>query len=241
MTSPLLQRARSISIGGVLAAALVYATPLEATTIIYTFEGPQFAVGSSTPLLNVAPNVGDPTFRTDFTSAPTPDGLDIAVFQPNPLFSGNALFDPFGPVDPLMLNFSSPIFSLTVDFAVNLPQGSAGGLSLFTPVGFTTQPLANVGGVFPGGTLTFASPVPFSSAQISGFGPGRGTGGQGGLALFAVDDLTLSTTPVPEPTTIALVVAGAVLARIRRNGSARRRSDKDGSGGQLRARVVRLP
>jgi hypothetical protein len=223
MTSPYLHQARLISIGGVLAAALVFAGRLEATTIVYTFEGPQFTVGSSTPLLNVAPNVGDPTFRTDFTSAPTTNGLDIAAFQPNPLFSGNSLFDPFGPVDPLLLTFSSPVFALTVDFAVNLPQDAAGGLSLFTPVGFTTQPLANVGGVFPGGTLSFASPVPFSTAQISGFGPGRGTGGRGGLALFAIDDLTLSTTPVPEPTTLILIVAGAALAGIRHNRIVRRR------------------
>ena len=36
---------------------------------VYTFDGPQFGLGQATPLLNKAPNSGNPAFNTSFTSA----------------------------------------------------------------------------------------------------------------------------------------------------------------------------
>jgi hypothetical protein len=36
---------------------------------IYTFEAPQFTLGQTAPLLNIAPNSGDAAFNTSFTSA----------------------------------------------------------------------------------------------------------------------------------------------------------------------------
>jgi hypothetical protein len=136
-------------------------------TIIYTFEPPRFTSGETTPLLDRAPNVGDPTFQTDFTAS---SGVfQILAFVPNPLFSGLSLFDPaIG--DTLILMFSSPIFSLQVDFAVNAPQGAPGFLQLITPVGSTSQAATNVGGAFPGGTLSFQSTLGFTTVQLLGFG-----------------------------------------------------------------------
>ena len=65
-----------------------------AQSATYTFEAPVFTAGQTTPLLNVAPNSGDASFRASFTSAPTAGGFQVSSFVPNPLFSGNGLFDP---------------------------------------------------------------------------------------------------------------------------------------------------
>lgn len=217
MRSPHWHRMVLVGVSIVFALTLVAPTPLRASTILFTFAAPQFAPLESTPLLGKAPNVGDPSFTTDFTSAPTADGFDIAPnILANPLISGPSLFDVFGPADVLSLAFSSPIFSLTVDFAVNAPQGAMAGLALVTPVGSTAQLSSNLGGTFPGGTLEFNSAVSFSTAQLSGFG-GRG----GGAALFAIDNLALSTTPVPEPGTLTFLSTGAVAAFLRRRRRAR--------------------
>lgn len=195
-----------------LVLTLVSASALQASTIVYTFDAPQFVPLSSTPLLNKAPNVGDPTFATNFTSAPTADGFNVAPnILANSLISGPSLFDVFGPVDMLFLTFNSPVFSLAVDFAVNAPQGAVAGLLLVTPVGSASQLSSNFGGTFPGGTLGFNAPVPFSSAQLSGFG------GRGGAALFAIDNLALSTTPIPEPGSLMLLGTGAILGWLRRH------------------------
>lgn len=196
------------SAAALFALCLVAPSTARAATIIYTFSAPQFTLGESTPLNDRAPNVGDPTFQTDFTG--TGSGFQISTFLPNPLFSGQTLVDNAGG-DTLMLVFSSPIFSLQVDFAVNTPFATPGSLQLITPVGGITQAAANLGGAFPGGTLLFESAVGFTTAQLLGFATATAR------TEFAIDDLTLQTeTVVPEPTSLILIgtgLGGLVLRR----------------------------
>jgi hypothetical protein len=198
-------------------AMLALSVEARAASILYTFEGPQFSpTPLPTPLLDRVPNVGDPTFQTDFTATPAATGFSVAPFV-FPLFSGNVLVDPglppASPADSLLLAFSSPIFALQVDFAIiQSLSAPAAQLRLVTPAGMTSQSSANVGGSFPGGTLFFSSAVPFSTAQLSAFNSA------GNPAFFAIDDLRLETTPVPEPGSLVLMGIGlaAALARRRR-------------------------
>src|SRR5881628_642054 len=55
--------------------------PEDLTTVAenYTFEAPAFTNGSTTPLLNRAPNSGPAGFSASFASAPTASGFTIAV------------------------------------------------------------------------------------------------------------------------------------------------------------------
>jgi len=185
---------------GVMVTIVALATPANADPILYTFEAPQFSVGNATPLFNKTPNIGDPTFETDFFALPVAPFI-VSPFVPNDLFAGNSLASHIAP-EFLTLTFSSPIFSLAVDFAVYVPQESVSRLQLLTPVGSTSQSSANVGGIFPGGTLVFTTPVPFSTAELTGFGAGR-IG-----AVFAIDNLVLNTSPIPEPAPLLLLGTG---------------------------------
>lgn len=165
--------------------------------VTYTFEAPIFASGQATPLLNRAPNTGDPAFRANFTSSPTGNGFTIGVFSPNPLLTGQTIFDPGSAADTLTITFNQPIDTVEVDFAVREP----GRLVLTTPVGSLSQNSANVGGNFEGGTLIFESVTPFTTMQFSAFSSA------GPATVFALDDLRVYA--VPEPSTVALLAMGA--------------------------------
>jgi hypothetical protein len=52
---------------GVVLGMLCGMTGAGLADAIYTFEAPQFTLGETTPLLDQAPNSGDPAFRTSFT------------------------------------------------------------------------------------------------------------------------------------------------------------------------------
>jgi hypothetical protein len=133
---------------------------------IYTFEAPQFTLGETTPLLNQAPNSGDPAFKTSFTSTGT---YQITNLDNSGVIVGQALFAPITSA-ALQLTFSVPVISLSVDFAINdLNTSPPGELDLTTPSGDTRQFGSNVGGPFQGGTLIFNAATPFSSAVLQGF------------------------------------------------------------------------
>src|SRR5262249_36216541 len=72
---------------------------------IYTFEPPQFTLGQTTPLLNVAPNFGLTNFLTSFTDAVDPNGYEITNFDENILMLGQWLFAPVV-TSPLTLTFN---------------------------------------------------------------------------------------------------------------------------------------
>jgi hypothetical protein len=190
------------------------ASPAAAVPITYNFEAPQFAVGQTTPLTNVAPNIGPGTFLANFAGTPTATGFSVQSGFPSPLFSGQFLVDVGGTAtDTLLLAFNTPIFSLQVDFGLNvLAAAPAGLLSLVTPVGGTGQASAAVGGPLQGGTLIFSSAVPFATAQLSAFNAA------GQPVFFAIDDLILNTeiAPIPEPVTGVLVLTGLGLVARKR-------------------------
>ncbi len=182
---------------------LVSVGGLRGQSYTYTFE--QFAPGTSTPILNAAPDVGSASLRASFTSAPNTTAFQVTAFQANGLFSGNALFHPVGT--------TGNVLTVTLNTAVNavtLVFGSNGASSLTfacssgsTVVASTAQ---SGGANFPGGSLTFSSATPFSSFTLSdGAGP-----------EFAIDNLTMQvSSPAAAPdggsTLLMLGIAGLVL------------------------------
>jgi hypothetical protein len=192
------------------------ATPVEPptnalATATYTFEIPTFAAGSTTPMLNRAPNSGVAGFLASFTSSPTVAGIMVNNFQPNPLLQAQSLFDQDFPGDTLTIVFNQPVASLSFVFATDTSQGD-GRLNLTSTSGSVSQNSANVGGSFPGGTFNFAPANPFTSMTLSAFNNANTQ------TPFAIDNLTLNI--VPEPASLALVVMGLAALRrrpIRRN------------------------
>jgi len=160
---------------------------------IYTFEAPQFTLGETTPLLNQAPNSGDPTFRTSFTSTGT---YQITNLDNSGVIVGQALFAP-STFAALQLAFSVPVTDLSVDFAINVLNTDARGpgqLTLVTPSGSATQFGSNVGGAFQGGTLIFNAATPFSSAILEGFSPPPPPAA---FTQIEIDNLHLTAVPGP--------------------------------------------
>jgi hypothetical protein len=186
-----------------------------ATSVTYTFEAPNFTLGAATPLLNRAPNVNAATgFLASFTDVSTPNGYTITNVDQSGVISGQALIELIPFTDALTLVFNMPVDMLTVDFAINAGFGSGAFLRLVTPSGTTNQVSANVGGPFPGGTLTFSTAIPFLTATLQGFdGTGQGT-------QIEIDDLQLQLagtgTAVPEPASLLMLGSGLVAMGIRR-------------------------
>jgi hypothetical protein len=177
---------------------------LAPTVALYTFETPMFSVGQTTPLLSKPPNSGPSTFTTSFTDTAVSNGYEILSFQPNSLMSGQVLVAPAGNTSALTLVFSTPVTTLTVDFAIDQSiNGAAGSFKLITGNGdVVNQTASNVGGFNQGGVLTFTTSTPFSSATLQGFGPGATS------TEMAIDNLSLTFTQAP---TVACSVAESLL------------------------------
>lgn len=165
--------------------------------VLYTFDGPQFFLGESTPIPPTSPNTGDPTFLTTFAQA-DPGGAQILQSFPVPSPLVGRFLTTVRP-GVLILGFSQPVFGLDVDFVLDAPfDDGAAHLELVTSSS-TEDPSCCEGYYY--GHLSFSSATPFISATLDGFdAPGHET-------PFAIDNLSLSTA-IPEPSLVVLAGAG---------------------------------
>jgi hypothetical protein len=160
-----------------------------------------------TELNGVAPNVGPSAFRTDFGGF----NNEIVDSQPNALFSSNALSIPFASLDVLL---NTPVTGVEFAYALRVP----GTLSFGTEnAGTGSQSSSNVGGPFPGGTFMFSSQTPFTHFSLQSFASAPPPVLGPIPNLLAIDNLTLTTRAVPEPSTsmlLSVVLTGFLLAHI---------------------------
>jgi len=168
----------------------------------YTFETPNFTVGQTTPLLNMAPNIGPTTFLTSFTDPVNTNGFAISSSDNNSLMVNQALLEQTA-TSALTLTFNMPVTSFTVDFAINSVLSPAGSLELVTSSGDDTVTAGSVASGFPGGILSFTAVTPFTTATLRGFLA------SGAPTQIEIDNLALTPAPLAEPSTIALFGVGA--------------------------------
>ena len=176
---------------------------IEAATVTYTFEPPAFAAGQTTPFLGYAPQIGSSSFRADFTSSPSANGLVIGTIGSSPLFSGLSLFDPFPPsgANTLTITLNTPVNGVQLDFALFLP----GSLQLTSSAGTVSAPTVPSTQY---GTLTFNSVAPFTQFTLQGFDTSHTA------TKLAIDNLVM--TLVPEPSAIALALCGGAFLLLNR-------------------------
>lgn len=198
------------------AVILVAAGAASAQTAVYTFEFPIFSFGEFTPMANRSPNGGTfAGFTASFSSNPAGpleyEITNVASFPLNPLLNGQFLFLRDDPqiIDQLLVQFSAVVNQISFSFAVNGPPGTS-LLEMRTYLLGVEQSVnvytaGNVGGLSPGGTVNYLSETPFDSVVL-----------RGALTNFdhrqmAIDNLVLSFTPVPEPSSL-LLLGGAAAA-----------------------------
>ena len=182
------------------------ALTVNADTVTYTFEPPQFTAGEVTPLLNRSPNIGSASFQASFVSA-VPGSFEITPFAANVLFSGQCLVSPTTP-NLLTITFNMPVTQVQFVWAQEFP----GRIDFTSSAGNQSQNSAVVGGTFQGGSFTFSSATSFTSFSLAAFNVA------GAPVNFAIDNLTLTTvTGVPEPTALILLGTGlAALTKLRK-------------------------
>lgn len=186
-------------------AVLAALQPATAAPQTYTFDAPNFAAGESTPMLNRAPNIGDASFRTDFTAGTTPP-LSVLNFQPNTLFSGLSLTSPSLSLSTLTMTFNTPVDAVAFDFAIEF---SGLTLRVDSSAEDFDLPAGVVGGAFSGGAANLQFSSAISSLVLSVVGPLGAT-----ASGFAIDDLVLQS--VPEPSALGLAAVALLGLTVRR-------------------------
>jgi hypothetical protein len=195
---------------GIAVIALCSGASVARADVVYTFETPNFTLNQTTPILNVAPNTNPGSFLASFTDTVNANGYVIFNGQSNGLMVGQSIIAPTV-TDALMLTFNTPVNQLTVDFAVNLASTqAAGSLRLTTSSGGNTSQASSVvggGQNFQGGTLTFSTATPFTSATLQGFDS------TGAPIQINLDNLHLNpagVAAVPEPSALTLLAVGGI-------------------------------
>jgi hypothetical protein len=183
-----------LRVSGLFLALLFHAVCAQGQTAIYTFDSPQWVVGSTTPLLNMVPDGGSglPSFRASFTSYPSAGAFSIWTFILNPLFSGNNLGQGgLPPGDTLNITLSQPVSAVHLDFE----QFAPGYLRFTSPAGAinaTTDSQI--------GSLDFQGSASFTQFSLFAIDTSNNA------IPFAIDNLVLA---VPEPSAVALCGVGA--------------------------------
>jgi hypothetical protein len=183
---------------------LLLATSAPAATVMFTFDS--FTPLQTTPLLNCSPDVGPSSFQASFTSSPSDAAFSIVTILVNPSFSGQLLMDvsPPGSSDTLTVTLNSPIHTVQLDFALFMP----GYLELDSSAGTAYAST----GDSQAGNLSFQSETGFTEFSLTGFDASNQA------TMLAIDNLRLTPTTVPEPSTWAMLGLGVAALVIRRRG-----------------------
>ena len=188
-------RTRRACLAALALTGAALAPPAHAQTATFNFDAD--TVGTTTAFTDTSSGIS-----ATFTSPGNPAGF-IVVGAPPGFFtslSGNVLLDP-GPFKtnniPLDVLFSAPLKTFSLNFATagngsltaNFFKGGLGGVL----VGSSTAPSAvPLGGFVPEGALSFGTPSTFDTVVLTSTAPD-----------FAVDNIVVGPTPVPEASTIA--------------------------------------
>jgi hypothetical protein len=152
---------------------------------LYNFE--DVALNTSTPFADTESGI-----TAHFSSTPAGGFTITTSFWVSPI-SGHVLYDP-GPSGassiPLDVTFSSPLTSVTLDFAtdgaspftLNTYSGGIGGTFIGSS---TVTGVVPVGGSFPQGVISFSSVTPFDSIIFSA----------SSAPYFAVDNIDVQPVP----------------------------------------------
>jgi hypothetical protein len=166
-----------------------------AALVTYTFESFTPSPVESTPFANIAPEIGDPSFRTDFTSGTSSGYFVVQPFGMGGGWQGpqflSSVNDQAGAA--LIMSFNSPVNSAIMFFRLS---GTVGSLELSTSNGDT----ATFGFSTGIQTATISSANPFTTLFVTN--PTSG---------FAIDNVTLDTAEiaaVPLPAALPLAISG---------------------------------